>query len=249
MIRWILLGIAFWLVFVITQIPATWGGYLMTRGNALSLSGISGTLWQGQAGMASVRIDGRDYALGALRWNLKPLSLLTLAPCAEITTDLERQQISGTACAGLSGALQLKNSNLSLPASLIQGLPEPTRISGQLSAHIDTLKLKGQRIDALKGNLSWTKARLHNGQSWLNLGAFAADLSATDEGHIRADIFSLEGPVDLAGNVVMPLTGGIHIDTTFAMTDTFAREVQAEQWLPMVAEPLEQGRHKIRMTL
>lgn len=248
MIRWIALGLVFWLAFVITQIPASWGGYLMTNGTPLSLSGISGTLWQGKASMASVLIDGRHYTLGRLEWQLKPLSLLTLNPCATISTDLERQQVSGTACAGVGGALTLSNANISIPAGLIQGLPEPTEISGQLSAHIDTLKLKANKLAALKGNLSWSKARLNNGQTWLNLGAFAADLSATAEGDIRADVFSLEGPIDLTGNVVMPLTGGIHVDGVFALTDSFAREVQADQWLPMVAEPLDDGRQRIKMT-
>lgn len=249
MIRWILLTLLCWLVFVITQIPASWGAYLMTKGNALAMSGVHGTLWQGGAGMASIRIDGRDYALGKLSWKLSPWSLLTLSPCAQLSTDLERQQVEGTACASASGSLTLKNTQISVPASLIQGLPEPTRISGQISAHIEALKLKGQSLERLTGNLSWTGARLHNGQAWLNLGAFAADLSATDKGEIQATIFSLDGPIDLQGQVIMPLTGGIHIDGNFALADQFAQEVQASQWLPLMAEPLENGRHRIRMTL
>ncbi|MDO3388731.1 type II secretion system protein N [Gilvimarinus sp. SDUM040013] len=249
MIRWIALGLLFWLAFVVTQIPATWGGYLMTNGTPLALSGISGTLWRGKANMASIQIDGRHYTLGSLDWTLKPLSILTLKPCAVVSTDFERQQISGTACAGIGGSITLTNANISVPAGLIQGLPEPSEITGQLSSHIETLKLSDNKLKALKGNLSWTKARLNNGQMWLNLGAFAADLSATAEGHIRADIFSLEGPIDLAGNVVMPLTGGIRIDTNFTFTETFARDVQADQWLPMVAEPLDDGRQRIKMTL
>ncbi|MBU2886239.1 type II secretion system protein N [Gilvimarinus agarilyticus] len=249
MIRWIVLGLLFWLAFVISQIPAAWGGYLMTRDTPLALSGISGTLWQGSAGMASVSIDGKHYALGQLSWRIKPMSLLGLAPCAEIKTDLERQQVAGTACVGMGGSLRLTDTSLNLPASLIQGLPEPTKITGQISAQIQSLRLKGQTLKNLEGKLSWTQARLHNGQSWLQLGAFAADLSETQEGEIRADVFSLEGPIDLAGNVVMPLTGGIHIDGEFAFTDTFAREVQAEQWLPLMAEPLDNGKHRLRLSL
>ncbi|WP_020210698.1 type II secretion system protein N [Gilvimarinus chinensis] len=249
MIRWILFGLVCTLIFAVTQIPATWGAYVMTNGTGLGLSGISGSLWQGKAGMASVRIDGRSYSLGELNWQLKPLSLLTLNPCADVTASLDRQQINGRACASTSGALKLSDANISIPAALIQDLPEPTKLNGLVSAHIDTLKLNGQSLEALKGNLSWTNARLHNGQNWLTLGAFAADLSASDEGHIRADIFSLEGPVDLTGNVVMPLTGGIIIDANFSFSDEFAREVQADQWLPMLAEPLDDGRHRLRMTL
>lgn len=249
MIRWIALGLLFWLVFVIGQIPASWGGYLMTRGTPLALSGISGTLWQGKAGMASVEIDGRHYALGSLSWQLNPLSLLTLSPCADIATNLERQQVSGTACAGLGGSLSLTDTSISVPAGLIQELPEAIKLSGQINIQLKNLGLKDRQLHTLDGKLSWTQARLHNGQSWLQLGAFAADLSHTEEGHIRAHVFALEGPVDVTGEVIMPLTGGIHIDAVLAMSDDFAREVQAEQWLPLMAEPLDNGKHRLRMTL
>ncbi|HEY7886432.1 MAG TPA: hypothetical protein VIC08_15905, partial [Cellvibrionaceae bacterium] len=69
------------------------------------------------------------------------------------------------------------------------------------------------------------------------------------EGQIHAEVFSLDGPIDLKGQVTMPLTGGIFINSEFALTPAFAREVQAEQWLPMVAEPLGDGRHRLEMQL
>ena len=247
--RWILFALVLWLVFVITRIPASWGAWLMTQNGALALSGVSGTLWSGKAGMASASIDGKDYSLGELRWTLHPASLLTLSPCADISTELEYQQASGTACASLGGQLHLKNTDISAPASLVQGIAPNTRLDGRASVQIAELRLNGQHLDALKGNLNWTGARVHNGQNWLNVGSFAADLSATPEGHINADIFSLEGPIDLAGNVIMPLAGGIFINAEFAFTPAFAREVQADQWLPMIAEPLANGKHKLEMQL
>ncbi|WP_339899292.1 type II secretion system protein N [uncultured Gilvimarinus sp.] len=248
-IVWILLAVVFWLVFVIVQIPASWGGYMMTRNGALALTGISGTLWHGRASMASVTIDGRDYSLGELDWQLHPMSLLTLRPCADLTTNLERQQVSGTACAGMGNKLTLRDTDISVPASLVQDLPDNVEISGQLSAHIKQLNIEQQNLQALEGNLSWSAARLNNGQRWLNLGAFAAELSATEAGEIYANVFSLDGPIDLKGNVTMPLTGGVIIDVDFTMTDAFSRDVQAEQWLPMVATPLDNGRQKIQMQL
>ncbi|WP_049723157.1 type II secretion system protein N [Gilvimarinus polysaccharolyticus] len=248
-IYWILLAVICWLVFVIVQIPASWGGYMMTRNGALALTGISGTVWHGRASMASISIDGRDYSLGELSWNLHPMSLLKLSPCADISTNLERQQVSGTACAGLNNKLTLSNADISVPASLVQGLPDNIEIAGQVSAHIKSLELKQQTLLALAGNISWSAARLNNGQRWLNLGAFAAELSATDSGAILAEVFSLEGPIDLKGNVTMPLAGGVIIDVDFTLSDSFSTDVQANQWLPMIATPLDNGRQQIQMQL
>jgi general secretion pathway protein N len=246
-VYWLLLAVALFLVFVIVQIPASWGGYLMTRNGALALSGVSGSVWHGRAGMASVKIDGRDYLLGELRWDLQPLSLLTLTPCAELKTDHERQQITGTACTSLANTLTLRDTDISVPASLLQGLPEHYSITGQLSAHIEQFTLKQQSLQQLQGNLSWSAARLNNGQRWLTLGAFAADLSATDSGELAAEVFSLEGPVDLKGTLTMALSGGVNVDVEVALTDAFKRDSQADQWLPLVATPLDNGRHKIQL--
>ncbi len=248
-LRWIVFAALLWLAFVVARIPATWGAWLITNSGEVGLSGVSGTLWQGRAGMASIHIDGQNYSLGELTWQLRPLSLLRLNPCARITTDLERQQIDGTACASAGGRLTLRDTRINAPATLVQGIAPNTRLDGQLSAHINQLQLREQRLQALDGNLSWTNARLHNGQNWLTLGSFAAELSPTEEGHILANIFSLDGPIDLAGTVTMPLTGGIFINVHFALQPAFAREVQAEQWLPVITEPLDNGRHKLEMQL
>ena len=69
---WIPLGVILFLVFVISNIPAIWGAYLLTRGTGVALSGVTGTLWNGRASLASVRtpmvivdraLDGVDLTL------------------------------------------------------------------------------------------------------------------------------------------------------------------------------------------
>ena len=52
---WIPLGLVLFLVFVTSSIPAIWGAYVLTRGTGIALSGVTGSLWQGRASLASVR--------------------------------------------------------------------------------------------------------------------------------------------------------------------------------------------------
>jgi len=248
-LRWIIVAVIIWLAFVVVRIPATWGAWLITNSGDVGLSGVSGTLWQGRAGMASIRIDGQDYSLGELTWQLLPTSLLRLKPCARISTDLERQQIAGIACVSAGGQLSLRQLSAHAPANLVRDLAPNIRLEGQLSAHIQHLQLADQRLKALEGNLSWTGARLHDGHEWFDLGSFATELSPTPEGHILAQVFSLDGPIDLAGSVTMPLNGGIFINVHFALTEAFAEEIYAEQWLPIISEPLDNGRYKLEMQL
>src|SRR5690554_7476675 len=68
---WVVLGVVLWLGFAIYQTPAVWGAWLMTRAtDQLALSGITGSLWNGSASLASVRIEQENYSLGELRWQL-----------------------------------------------------------------------------------------------------------------------------------------------------------------------------------
>lgn len=248
-LRWILCALGLWIVFVIVQTPASWAAYFMTKSGDLALTGVSGSFWQGSASIASIKVQGKNYSLGSLRWHLQPLSLIALSPCAEIITDFERQQVTGTLCSSFSGAIKLSDATINIPASILQDFAPETKLDGQVSAHINTLAFKENRFQALSGNVSWTQARVLNNGTWLEVGSFAADLAPTTEGQPSADVFTLEGPVDLKSKITLPLAGGIFIQGDVAMTPEFSRTVQAEQWLPMVAEPLDNGRYRLDLSL
>jgi general secretion pathway protein N len=236
--RWILLGVALWLVFAIGNIPAIWGAYAMTRGGQLALSGVSGSLWHGQASLASFKVDRVDYSLGQLYWTLNPWSLLTLHPCADIVTELERQQIQGKVCADPSGGLALYDTDISAPAALLQPIL-PLPIDGQLSVHIEQMQVQGEYLQLLLGNLSWTGARINNGRTWMSLGSFAAELSDDRQGGIAAKVFHLDGPTEVDMQVGLKAGGGGSAVGTMSMTRAFSAEVQADAWISMFAQAEE----------
>ena len=233
---WIALGILIWLVFVISQIPAVWGAWLMTRGNdQLALSGVSGSVWNGRASLASVKVQQKDYSLGELRWELHPLSLVFLNPCATVHTKQDRQQIDGEVCTSLSGGIELNDADITAPAALFQGaLPLP--FDGQLSARIEELEVSNQQLQSLNGNLTWSAARIHNGNNWMDLGSFAAELTQAPEG-VNANIFNIDGPVQLQLQAMLALAGGGNVKGQFSMSQAFAEEINAGAWISMFAQP------------
>jgi general secretion pathway protein N len=232
---WILVGLILWLAFAISKIPAVWGAYAMTQGGQLALSGVSGTLWSGRASLASFKVDGVDYSLGQFYWTLNPWSLLSLKPCANIVTELERQHIEGEVCAGMSGTMQVNNTTISAPAALLQPrLPLP--IDGQLSASIERMQVQGNFLKDLRGNVSWTAARINNGKVWMGLGSFAAELNDDDQGGILAKAFHLDGPMQLDMQVHLIAGGGGSVKGNFSMTREFATEAQADAWISMFAQ-------------
>jgi general secretion pathway protein N len=232
---WIPLGIFLFLVFVISNIPAIWGAYLLTRGTGVALSGVTGTLWNGRASLASVRTSNQEYSLGQLNWSLNPLSLLTLSPCAQVTTKLPMQQFDGEICAGSGGVIKMRNADVSLPVALLQAnIPVP--IQGQFSSHIDTLELRGNVLLKLKGNFTWNGARVNTGNSWLDIGSYAAELSDNGNNGVSAKFFQLSGPVDVNLQIELAAPSGGTVKGELAAPQSFFDSANARDLLSMFAQ-------------
>ena len=207
--RWIGIGLVCFVYFLLTSIPAQWGGYLLTRGSGLALSGVTGSLWNGRASLASVNVSGTDYSLGPLTWKINIFSLLSFKPCAYMTTRMDNQSFAGDVCSNGS-SVQLHNADIELPAAWIQRqLPFP--VNGQLSMHLEDFSLRGDVLLDLKGKLSWNGAQVNNGASWIDLGSLAADFVDNGSNGIKAEVFELSGPVtvDLAVELTAPSGGRI----------------------------------------
>lgn len=241
-LRWVLLLLVLAVVFALIRVPAGWAAHFMTRDTTLGLSGVSGSLWEGQARMASVEVDSHHYALGALHWDLSPLSLLTLSPCADVEASLEGQTMEGRACASASGRLTVTQANIDAPAQLLQeGLPFPVR--GRLSGGVERMALGDDGLSELKGNLVWSGARVHAEDRWVSLGRHAAEYHYDPEQDaVVANVFDLDAPLTLDVVTRLPLSGGIFIEGELELSESFSRDIQAEEWLPMVLEHRD-GRH------
>lgn len=232
---WIPLGIVLFLVFVISNIPAIWGAYLLTRGTGVALTGVTGTLWNGRASLASVRMTDQEYSLGQLGWSLSPLSLLTFSPCAQVTTQLPMQQFDGEICSGSGGVVKVRNADVSLPVALLQAkLPIP--IQGQFSTHIDELELRGNVLLKLKGNLTWNGARVNTGTNWLDIGSYGAELSDNGSNGISAKLFQLAGPVDVNLQIELAAPSGGKVTGELAAPKAFFEMANAIDMLAMFSQ-------------
>ncbi len=243
-LRWLILLLVLALVFGLTQIPATWGAYFMTQGNTLGMTGVNGTLWNGRASMTSIEIDNNAYSLGELQWQLNPWSLLGLQPCANVSAVLERQQIGGRACASVNGSLKVTGASIDAPANLIQaGIPVP--IDGDLVANISTLVMKGQQLQELQGNLSWTGARVQAEGNWVSLGNYAAEYHYNGEDAIVAKVFDLDAPLTLDATVTLALAGGVDVQGELTLEPAFSERIQAQEWLHLILESPEPYQYRI----
>lgn len=205
---WISLGAALLLIFILSNIPAVWGAWLLTRGTGLSMSGVTGSVWNGKASLASMQLNGQEHSLGQMSWKLGPLAIISR--CAEVTTKLPMQEFDGEVCAGSNGNLEISDADISAPAAMLQS-KVPVPIQGQISSHIEALQINGNVLQHLKGKLSWTNAAVNTGATWLDIGSYAAELSDNGKNGVLAKVVQLSGPleVDLQLEFAAPAGGSV----------------------------------------
>ena len=233
---WITLGVLVWLYFVISNLPAIWGAYALTRSGDLAMSGVSGTLWTGRASLASVKIKGADHSLGQITWKLQILSLFTLKPCALITTQMDNQQFDGTVCFKGKTGITVKNANASFPAVLVQPLL-PLAIDGQLGLVLEKLEIENSQLLAIRGKGSWMNAKIYNGSNWMSLGGVGADLVDDGKKGLTAHIMDVNSPVHLDLVATLPFPTGGSVKGGLSLPEPYFRELNASAWLSMFAVP------------
>ncbi|HWV14127.1 MAG TPA: type II secretion system protein N [Cellvibrio sp.] len=240
---WIILGVVFWLYFVISHIPAVWGAYLMTRDGNLGMTGVSGTLWSGRASLASVKVKGADYSLGQMTWELSPFSLLLLKPCAKIETQMDSQQMNGRVCVGLNGSMDVSKATISLPTRLMQ-MQLPLPVDGKFNLYLDSLAMKNNQVSNLQGKLGWSEAKVFNGVGWMDIGGFGADLADDGNAGVSVHVFDVNSPVHVDITALFLSPTGVSLKGKLSMSEAFAQQANATALLSMLATPTapdEQG--------
>jgi general secretion pathway protein N len=180
-IKWILLGIVTYVGFLIIKLPAIQLISRLQLPANIGISGISGTIWQGQA--QQLTING--LVVDQVEWKLSFWPLLTGKAKLELKGGNLRQaeeiSFSGLLWLG-QDSVAADNFNLYLPSDLvIAQLPLPIAVNakGRFSLKLTELDYQ-QGCQALSGKGQWLNAEVVGLQSPINLGTFNADLSCIE---------------------------------------------------------------------
>lgn len=192
---WILTLVIVFLVVVIKNIPAQLG--LGLANLPVQMSGVSGTVWRGKAESVVLPIENSAYALGRVEWALSPWSLLTVKPCAKLRSKLDNQELSGKACAGLNGSLQLEDAQFAVPAKVAEIFAPIVEVDGEFLMHVEALEVNNNQIHKLNGSGSWDSARFYNSTSWVGLGSIGFDFNEDGNGGVQAKIFDIDSPMEM----------------------------------------------------
>lgn len=247
--RWvgfILLGIIAYAYFMLVNFPAgaAYKYFIapLDRGRTVTLQGLSGTLWSGQA----ARLRVANLNLGRLKWELLPLSMFTGKLGVDLQTNGPDSRIEGRAKAGLNQTLYLNKLQGKLPAQALMPLfyGFPVAIAGHITADIKHAEIKpGKRID-VEGNMVWHDAALTAPQA-VTLGDLLVAMRPDKDG-TKLLLSDRGGPLILEGTVEVKHTGQYKANVYLGSRDK--NQTPLSNGLKMLGRPNPQGKVLISRT-
>ena len=181
-LRYALLGLAAYLVFLIAVMPAHWAVRFLPR--EVETAGVSGSVWHGHAARiryAGYRLDDVDWRVRApyrLLWAQLPLRLR-----------IEKGSVSGFTSLVLSPrSLTLEDSDLNINLEVFERALRRFRVHlGGMPVHLaaETLELRRAGPGAARGTMRWDQAAVRSPVA-LSLGTLNLDLSDAEGGWVGA---------------------------------------------------------------
>lgn len=149
--RWLLPGLAAFLVVLVVRLPAAWLRPLLPA--QLQCAALDGSVWRGSClGMAIDAAPGQRITADRLDWSLRPLALLTGRLRAGIRLEAAGDRLAGTVTRSAK-RLELDDFNGNWPLDTRQ-LPQlPPGWSGRLQAGALSLSWQQGALSRLQGDL------------------------------------------------------------------------------------------------
>ncbi len=247
LLRYILLGLAAYLVFILLLFPAS---LVVDRLNLkpISLTGLEGPLWNGSVAKVitpntSLPTGPDSFLVEDVHWRLAPAKLLSGAAGVSIN-------FSAYGGEGSAVVAQMYNGDTVLTDLVYQGtgkslsiLLDPfVKIGGNLTLEVSKLLLKQKILRSLRGSVQWTNATIEVPVQ-TTLGTVSLEIKPEGEQHL-AKISTNGGDLEIKGKVTLEANGNFQADITIkSKPDT---PVEVVDMLRGITRPSSDGRFRIR---
>lgn len=228
--------LALLLICLLVSVPARLLG-LVLPSDQLILQGFQGTLWDGRVSRCLVQTPAGYLHLGAVSWQLEPLSLLMLAPRLALESRWGSQSLATTAVLRGQGDVDFSGLQAALPADLVRQFV-PVNLAGTFSLQFDQLQLRAGLPTAGKGRLVWQGGGWNSPTGPVPLGSYAMDIDQAPEGALQGQVITLAGVVTAQGGA--ELEGRTYRVDITVQSDAGLDE-RLQQALSLVASPVDRG--------
>lgn len=229
-LKWCTLSLVVYFIFLVVKLPAVQVLSKIQLPEGINISGISGTIWHGQAQRAQVN----GLPINDLNWTLSFLPLLLGEISADIKAGNIRDvgQISASGHVNFSGQ-HFKSENLLayVPANLaisLLPLPIPIQADGRFKVELNKVDYAAG-CQTFTGKGQWLNANFTGVTGVIELGSFNADLSC-QEGSVVLNVRQ-PNSFGLIAKATIPANMNFKIEGRFKPDDDLPKEVhQAAQF-------------------
>jgi len=198
----IIIGVAVFFAGLLIQAPARLVT-LFLPADSISMSGVSGSLWNGSA--ERINVDG--FLLNRTSWNLHVLSLLTGRAAADVATSWSNSEISGYVSASAGGSLNVSELEGFIDLNTLRGAMD-FPVGGMARISVEELAVSDNWPEALVADIEVRDLTFPDPINRRNIavGNFSLSFAAPD---INADdiveglLTDAGGPLELNGKVLL----------------------------------------------
>lgn len=192
--RLIIAGLLAFLLVLLITFPAR-VAYQMFVPAEVQLSGISGSIWNGEA---TEGIAGGAY-LRNLRWKFQPSSILRGNLAYRASADPGAGAMQAVVAVSVDGTLSLTDLNGSVPLDLVHQAFQQSGIRGDLTLQFASLSIRDGVPVSADGSVTVTDFHAPV-LSASKIGDFRADFATTDSG-ITGTVQDMSGVLDVEGTI------------------------------------------------
>lgn len=195
----IIVLLALLLLVLLATAPARLLGYVLPADQVI-LQGFSGTVWSGSASRCLVQVGPGFLHLGAVDWELQPLSLLWLAPRMTINSRWGGQTLSTGLVLHGGQDVEIYDLSANVPADLLRQFV-PVALEGVLSLQAQALELRDGLPVEGAGRLVWQNGAWLAPNGPVPLGTYALEFSQARGAEMVGQILTLAGPITAEGGL------------------------------------------------
>ncbi len=231
-----LLAAALLSLLMLSQIPARVLTAFLPA--TLSLSGLSGTVWSGQAIRAWTMIDGQPLMLGRVQWQLQPWRLGWGLPLT-LTSEWGDQIFTSRMGMGLSGLTVLRDVSVNLDTSALRAM-FPLYLGGTLSGSFDRIEVEQAGLRQAQGTVYLQNAIWTANSGNIPLGDYRIDLAgnAGSADGIVGEFVTENGALVLSGDISLSMDA---YTVKLSATGPVARDDGFRRAVSILAAPTAAG--------
>lgn len=231
------IGVAVLLIGLVAKFPARVA--LQLAPDAVRISGISGTIWQGRAG--GLLVSG--VYLRNVEWRSSPLSLLTGRLKFAVKASPANGFIESDVAVGFTGVVRLENLSAALPLSILADAINVPGLAGNSSLQFAELAFADGAPTSADGALDIANM-LVPALSTDSLGGYRLEFSNFEDG-IIGSVEDTDGVIDIAGTVNLGAGGAYSLLAQLSAKQQAPASLKRQiEFLPDGTAP---GQHELRL--